>query len=153
MLLLTTLRIIGSLEVGKAEHIQRLCQVQKIYVRLAEASSFAEDPPSPPNLCTDTSVVENSSSSVNWSEGLDEDDNEVLNILNGFLNTSDEASGSPNEHRNRLDTFINQKKNFKTTDNRLSGYFYSETFFNLSNRFLTDTEIKVLEKGLDFAPL
>ena len=73
--------------------------------------------------------------------------------MNEFLNTSYEASGSPNEHRNRLDTFINQKKNFKTTDNKLSGYFYSETFFNLSNRFMTDTEIKVLEKGLDFAPL
>ena len=29
----------------------------------------------------------------------------------------------------------------------------SETIFNLSNRVLTDTEIKVLGKGLDFAPV
>ena len=120
---------------------------------LPEASSFYEDPPSPPNLCSDKSVVQNSSSTVNMSAGLDEDDNEVLKILNEFLNTSDEASVSPNVHRNRLDTFIHQKKNVTTTDNRLSGYFCSETIFNLSNRVLTDTEIKVLEKGLDFAPI
>ena len=188
MLVLTTLLTIGSFEVKKTEHMQRLCQVQKnirgepvkdvqkigkstlgkkdhnivrnkkvalesIYDRLAEASSFSEDPPSPPNLFSDASAVQNSSSSVNISEGLDEDDAEVLKILNEFLNTSDEASVSPNEHRNRLDTFIQQKNNVTTTDNRLSGYFCSETIFNLSNRVLTDTEIKVLEKGLDFAPI
>ena len=69
------------------------------------------------------------------------------------MNTSDEASVSPNVHRNRLDTFIHQKKNITTTDNRLSRYFCSETIFNVSNRMLTDTKIKVLEKGLDFAPI
>ena len=127
--------------------------LESIYARLAEASSFYEDPPSPPNLCTDTSVAQNSSSSVNMSVGLDEDDNEVLKILNEFLNTSDEASVSPNVHRNRLDTFIHQKKNVTTTDNRLSEYFCSEIIFNLSNRVLTDTEMKGLEKGLDFAPI
>ena len=72
--------------------------------------------------------------------------------MNEFLNTSDEASVSPNEHRNRLYTFIQQKNNVATTGNRLSGCFCSETIFNLSNRVLTDTEIRVLEKGLDFAP-
>ena len=46
---------------------------------------------SQPNQCTYTSVVQNSSSSVNISEGLDEDDDEVLKILNEFLKTSDEA--------------------------------------------------------------
>ena len=126
--------------------------LESIYARLAEASSFYEDPPSPPNLCTDTSVVQNSLSSVNISEGLDEDD-EVLKILNEFLNTSGEASVSSNVHRNRLDNFIHKKKNVTTTDNRLSGYFCSETIFNLSNRVLTDTEIKVLEERLDFAPI
>ena len=48
-------------------------------------------------------------------------------ILNEFLSTLDEASVSPNVHRNRLDTFIHQKKNETTTDNRLSRYFCSET--------------------------
>ena len=29
----------------------------------------------------------------------------------------------------------------------------SDTVFNLSRKVLTDTQIKVLEKGLDFAPI
>ena len=37
-------------------------------------------------------------------------------------------------------------------ENSFTGYFYSDTTFNLSNRALSDSEIKVLEKGLDFAP-
>ena len=112
MLVLTTLLTIGSFEVKKTEHMQRLCQVQKnirgepvkdvqkigkstlgkkdhkvvgnesidlknTFARLAEASSFCEDPPSPPNLCTQTSAVQNSSISVNMSEGFDEDNNEI----------------------------------------------------------------------------
>ena len=40
------------------------------------------------------------------------------------------------------------------TDNtRLTGYFCSETVFNLSNRDLSEAEIKVSEKGLDYAPI
>ena len=35
----------------------------------------------------------------------------------------------------------------------MSGYFCSESIFNLSNWVLTDVEIKVLEKGLNFAPI
>ena len=73
--------------------------LESIYVRLAEGSSFAENPQSPPNLCTDTCVVQNSSSSVNISEGLDKDNIGVLKILSEFFSTSDEASVSPNEHR------------------------------------------------------
>ena len=150
MLVLTTLLTIGSFEVKKTEHMQRLCQVQKnirgepvkdvqkigkstlgkkdhkvvgnesiylesTFARLAEASSFCEDPPSPPNLCTKTSVVQNSSISVNMSEGLDEDNNEIWKILNEFLNSSDETSVSPIEHRNKLDAFIQQKNNVTTT--------------------------------------
>ena len=42
----------------------------------------------------------------------------ILKILNEFLNTSGEASFSPRVHRNSLDTFIHQKKNISTTDNR-----------------------------------
>ena len=82
---------------------------------------------------TDTSVVQNSSSNVNIAERLGKGDNEVLKIFSEFLTTLDEASVSPNVNRNRLDTFICQKKNVTTTDNRLSGYFCSETIFNLSN--------------------
>ena len=37
-------------------------------------------------------------------------------------------------------------------DKRLKGYFCSDTVFNLSGRVLPESEIKVLEKELDFAP-
>ena len=36
-------------------------------------------------------------------------------------------------------------------DKRLKGYFCSDTVFNLSGRVLSESEIKVLKKGLDFA--
>ena len=35
---------------------------------------------------------------------------------------------------------------------RIKGYFCSDTVFNLSNKFLNKTEIRVLEKGLGFVP-
>ena len=35
---------------------------------------------------------------------------------------------------------------------RLEGYFCSKSVFNLSKKVLTETEIRVLEKGLGFAP-
>ena len=38
-------------------------------------------------------------------------------------------------------------------NDRLEGYFCSDTILSLSNRLLSDSEIKVLEKGLDFAPI
>ena len=37
-------------------------------------------------------------------------------------------------------------------DKRLKGYFCSDIVFNLSGRVLSEYEIKVLEKGLDFVP-
>ena len=37
-------------------------------------------------------------------------------------------------------------------DKRLKGYFCSGIVFNLSGRVLSESEIKVLEEGLDFAP-
>ena len=38
-------------------------------------------------------------------------------------------------------------------DDCSKGYFGSKTVFNLSKKILTEAEIKVLEKGLDFAPI
>ena len=43
--------------------------------------------------------------------------------------------------------------NNSTETSRLKGYFCSETVFNLSKKVLTEAEIKVLEKGLDYAPI
>ena len=36
---------------------------------------------------------------------------------------------------------------------RLTGYFCSNTVFNLSRKVLSDTEIKILEKSLDYTPI
>ena len=40
-----------------------------------------------------------------------------------------------------------------TSESRLTGYICSETIFSLSHSVLTDAEIKILEKRLDFAPM
>ena len=40
-----------------------------------------------------------------------------------------------------------------TSEGRLERYFCSDTVFNLSRKVLTDTEIRILEKGLDSAPI
>ena len=40
-----------------------------------------------------------------------------------------------------------------TSSNRLKGLFYSSITFDLSHRVLSDAEIKILEKDLDFAPI
>ena len=40
-----------------------------------------------------------------------------------------------------------------TSLDRLRGDFYSDTIFNPSDRVLSDAEMKLLEKGLDFAPI
>ena len=45
------------------------------------------------------------------------------------------------------------QNSYTTSKSRLTGYFCSETIFNLSHRVLTDAEIKLLEKGLDFSPI
>ena len=39
-----------------------------------------------------------------------------------------------------------------TDEDRLKGTFCSETVFNLKHKVFTETEIKVLERGLDFVP-
>ena len=40
-----------------------------------------------------------------------------------------------------------------TSSNRLNVHFYLDIIFNLSHRVLSDAGIKILEKGLDFAPI
>ena len=39
------------------------------------------------------------------------------------------------------------------SQSRLTGHFCLNTVFNLIQKVLSDTEIKVLEKGLDYAPI
>ena len=39
------------------------------------------------------------------------------------------------------------------SEGHLEGYFCSDTVFNISRKALTDSEIRILEKGLDSAPI
>ena len=54
------------------------------------------------------------------------------------------------QHRNGN---FSQHKAGVTNEGRLVAYFCSNTVFNLSTKALTDIEIKILDKGLDFAPI
>ena len=65
---------------------------------------------------------------------LDSGDEELVNILQSF------------------ETIKTPKKAAKVINERLEGYFCSKSVFNLSKKVLTETEIRVLEKGLGFAP-
>ena len=54
---------------------------------------------------------------------------------------------------NMNDSLDSSNKVSVTSERKLSGYFCSETVLNLSRKVLTETEIQILEKGLDFAPI
>ena len=69
---------------------------------------------------------------------LDSQEQDFLDILKE-LQTAD-----PNVPSKRLAT---------SSAIRMTGYFCSDAVFNLSKRILTDIQTKVLEKGLDFAPI
>ena len=100
---------------------------------------------SPPMLTMDSSSAMNNSD-FHASDVKDEifntQDREFLSVLENLMGIDD-----PLHSQNKN---INVKV---TTEGRISGYFCSDTVFNLSHRVLTETEIKVLEKGLDYAPI
>ena len=86
------------------------------------------------------SIVSSSSNSFSKSgdfETFDTQDCELLDIL--------EELGSV-EKAKEYDVNV-------TSLGCLRGHFCSDTIFNLSHRVLSDAEIKVLEKGLDFVPI
>ena len=54
-------------------------------------------------------------------------------------------------HLSNRETSVMGTSSITANEKRLTGYFCVDTIFSLSNRVLSDNEIKVLEKGLDFA--
>ena len=91
-----------------------------------------------------TSKVEtNSASSSNASNSKIDENNPTI------LSSQDREILSILEE---LQTKSLSKASNKSND-RISGYFCSDTVFNLTEKILTDIEIKVLEKGLDYAPI
>ena len=90
---------------------------------------------SPPNSCTNSVHISNDSGSPNGEKNeplFCTQDKEILSILE--------------ELEQVQSTSI-------TNSDRISGYFCSDTVFNLSKKVLSDMEIKILEKGLDYAPI
>ena len=65
---------------------------------------------------------------------------------------SDQANGS-NLSENQEYEQVSQSGDSIAESSLLKDYFCSTTVFNLSKKVLTETEIKVLEKGFDFAPI
>ena len=103
-----------------------------------EQTDFSKIKTTPPTLCTNSSECQNSSCSLvesNETEFFSTQDRELASILED------------------LENIDNNREANATEKNRLSGYFCSDTIFNLTRNVLTDSEIKVLEKGLDYAPI
>ena len=93
---------------------------------------------SPPRLCTNSAESPNSSNVLMErcdSMTFSTQDRELVSILEDLQNIDFTA------HNNSTET------------SRLKGCFCSEIVFNLSKKVFTKTEIKVLEKGLDYAPV
>ena len=90
---------------------------------------------------------------------LNMDINEGLNVSNVGDKFPKLVPPEPNQNKTAvLNDSSTSKKNsedigFFTEDGRLKGFFCSKTVFNLTKKILTEAEIKVLEKGLDFAPI
>ena len=69
-------------------------------------------------------------------------DREFLSVLENLMDIDDPLHSQ------------NKNVNVKvTTEGLISGYFCSDTVFNLSHRVITETEIKALDKGLDYVPI
>ena len=90
----------------------------------------------PPKFCTNSassSIASDSTAVEDKPTILSSQDEEILSILEKLLRNS-------------------PSKTFNNSNDRISGYFCSDTVFNLSEKILTDIEIKVLEKGFEYAP-
>ena len=89
-----------------------------------------------PSESPSTSGSINTAGNVTSRDDLDSGDEELVNILHDL-------------HKSQG---VIAEKSPKSVNGRMKGYFYSKTVFNLSRKILTETEMRVLEKGLGFAP-
>ena len=108
-----------------------------------QKSNSPENPVFPVRYGTDTSLTKNDSSyEWNTSVSFDSQDQEILDILEEL---------QPVE---KVEIQIQQYSNSNVvSDLHFDGYFCSEFVLNLRWRVLTEVEISVFEKGLDFAPI
>ena len=95
----------------------------------------------PPEGSTDTSL------SSNWPQSV------CPEISKDVLYSQDQELLSILEELQISSHNLPLERSVTISTTRITGYICFDTVFNLCNRVLTDTEIKVLEKGLDFAPI
>ena len=88
-------------------------------------------------------VCTNSDTSWNASDSIAVEDNPTV------LSSQDEEILSILEELQRK----SPSKGFNNSNDHISGYFCSDAAFSLSENVLTDIEIKVIEEGLDHAPI
>ena len=120
---------------------EKTVNLEEIKASLLSDSLSQHYDTSPPVLCCDSSKNKNSSDQLGLNEQLpgvvfSSQDDELLRILED-LPKDKPLHCNPN----------------CSEESRIKGYFCSDTVFNLSRRVLSEDEIKVLEKGLDFAPI
>ena len=120
---------------------------------LRDNSSIPQETLSPPKISTHTSLSGNTSKVLCTSENLDNQDFEFLNILEDLLKSSDDIEKPVERAEGKINDSTQNKTSVTTNESRFSGYFCSESVFNLSNRVLSDAEIGILEKVLDYAPI
>ena len=85
---------------------------------------------------------------------------QTTNVSNNIDSTTRHPTAcTPGENTVPLESAQNINTSFACprygvrSEGHLEGYFCSDTVFNLSGKVLTDTEIRILQKGLDFAPI
>ena len=87
--------------------------------------------------------------STNLASSLNASDSVAVEANHTILSSQNEEILSILEELQRK----SPSQAFNNSNDHISGYFCSDTVFNLSKKVLTDIEIKVLEKGLDYAPI
>ena len=124
----------------------------------------------PPNISTNSSQLKNDSGFSPIEENIfSSQDKEFLSVLeelqNGNVSNNIDSTTrhltacTPGENTvplkpaQNINTYFGYPRYGVTREGRLQGCFCSDTVFNLSRKVLTDTEIRILEKGLDFAPI
>ena len=138
-------KIVGmSPNIGKVKRSVDLEAIKKTLLS-AEVSKFSKVSNTPPDVCAYTSLSHNSS---NFVSGITETEPVVIYTRHGCVRNF-RRIGRCNASAN----FTGYKHKYNIDDSRMKRYFCSDTVFNLSNKVLTEDEIKVLEKGLDFAPI
>ena len=97
----------------------------------------------------DVSLSQKDTSLVNILASLLHDDSSVQVVTPSIVTST--AGNNSTQGRSIICSEVEQNM-LPAKSGRIKGYFCSDTIFNLSNKFLNETEIRVLEKGLGFVP-